>query len=100
MLHNQVETGQGAPIWNICQLLRLELGRDLQHTTAARKPTPALLPLLRMPRPGTQAKDRKRPLNGPERQENRWLWTIRVLERQAVPGSNCLEKLILGDSRP
>lgn len=69
MLHNQVETGQGALTWNICQLLRLELGRNLQHPTAARKPTLALLPHLRMPQPGTQAKDRKRPLNGPERQE-------------------------------
>lgn len=29
MLHNQVETGQGALTWNICQLLRLELGRNL-----------------------------------------------------------------------
>lgn len=100
MLHNQVETGQGALIWNICQLLHLELGKDLQHTMAVRKPTPALLPHLRMSRPGTQAKDRKRPFNGPERQENRWLWAIRVLERQAAPGSKCLEKLILGDFRP
>lgn len=36
----------------------------------------------------------------PRETGDRWLWAIRVSERQAAPGSNCLKKLILGDSGP
>lgn len=79
--------------------LHLELRRDFQLPTAAREPTPVLLPPLGMPQPRPQAKDRRRYHNGPEGQDRR-LWAIRVMEGQAASGPNSNKKFISGDSRP
>lgn len=103
MLHDKPGTSLGALIWSICQFLlpslHLELERDFQLPAAVRESTPALLALLGMSQPGSQAKDRRRHHKGPEGQD-RQLCNISVREGPAASGPKSNKQYTPENSRP